>query len=72
VDESSFRSALANARGVDAPTDGAAAVLRIGPRLGVAVGLDSLAREIGALAHDCAAQRTAQGRGGSPLARNLR
>lgn len=73
VDEASFRAALARARAPGDTTDSAAAVLLVGQDLGVAVGLDSLAREIGALAHDCAALRSAQPRGGAtPLARNLR
>lgn len=73
VDESSFRAALAQARMADATPGSAAAVLLVGPELGVAVGLDSLAREIGALAHDCAAPRIARPRGGAtPLARYTR
>ena len=64
VDEASFRAALARARAADTAPDSAAAVLQVGPEVGVAVGLDSLAREIGDLAHDCASRRSVQLRGG--------
>jgi hypothetical protein len=48
-------------------------VLQIGRDLGVAIGLDALAREIGDLARDCAAPRSAERRAGvSPLARYAR
>jgi hypothetical protein len=70
VDEGSFRAALARARGADAPPDSAAAVLQVGQELGVAIGLDGLAREIGDLAHDCAARRLVQG--ATPVARYTR
>lgn len=72
VDEASFRVALARARGLEAAAGERAAVLQIGQDLGIAIGLDSLALEIGHLAHDCATQRTAQGRGVTPLARFTR
>ncbi|WP_198370963.1 hypothetical protein [Roseomonas rosulenta] len=72
VDEASFRLALARARGFDAAPGASVAVLQIGRDLGIAVGLDSLAREIGHLAHDCTAQRRAEGRGITPLARFAR
>ncbi|CAH0207208.1 hypothetical protein [Roseomonas sp. CECT 9278] len=77
VDEASFRAALARARAAGEAPGTTSAVLLVGPDLGVAVGLDSLAREIGALAHDCAAQRSAQPRAGTtpgvaPLARYAR
>jgi hypothetical protein len=70
VDEASFRVALVRARGVDAAPDSTAAVLQVGQELGVAIGLDGLAREIGDLAHDCAVRRLVQG--ATPLARYTR
>lgn len=72
VDEASFRVALARAHRPDALPEDRAAVLQIGQALGIAVSLDALAREIGQLAHDCAAQRMAQGRDVGPLARFAR
>jgi hypothetical protein len=71
VDEASFRAALAGAAGV--PENAAtAAVLQVGSELGVAVGLAALAREIGHLAQDCQAPRSARLGGTAPLARYAR
>jgi hypothetical protein len=70
VDEASFRVALVRARGADAAPDSTAAVLQVGQELGVAIGLDGLAREIGDLAHDCAVRRLVQG--ATPVARYTR
>jgi hypothetical protein len=68
LDDASFRTALARAR-----AEGAAAVLQVGGGLGVAVGLDALAREMGELARDCAAPRRAERAAATgPLARSAR
>jgi hypothetical protein len=67
VDEASLRAALAWA-GAAAPGAQGAAVLQVGSELGMAVGLDGLAREIGRLAQDCAAPRSAGLRAGTPVA----
>jgi hypothetical protein len=73
LDEASFRSALVRVRQAEAPREGAAAVLQVGRALGVAVGLDALAREIGDLAQACATPRSPPGRpGGPPFARYAR
>ncbi len=61
IDEASLRAALARAR-----AEGAAAVLQVGGGLGVAVGLDALAREMGELARDCAAPRRADRAAAAP------
>jgi hypothetical protein len=71
VDEASFRAALADAADLD-DADAPAAVLQVGSEFGVAVGLGQLAREIGRLAQDCQAQRSAQLRGAVPLTRYAR
>ena len=59
VDAVSFRRALAQAGG-PAASEASAAVLQVGSELGVAIGLDGLAREMSRLVQDCAAQRSAQ------------
>jgi hypothetical protein len=67
VDQASFRAALARAG-----AEGAAAVLQVGPALGVAVGLEALAREMAALSRDCAAPRRAERAAApGPLARSV-
>ncbi len=57
VDRASFRAALTAARGDEATSPGADAMLMIGQGLGVSVSLEGLVREMSALARDCETPR---------------
>ncbi|MBP0466039.1 hypothetical protein J5Y09_19085 [Roseomonas sp. PWR1] len=57
IDRASFRAAILAARGDEASSPGADAMLMIGEGLGVSVALDGLVREMSAFARDCEAPR---------------
>lgn len=68
IDRASFRAAILAARGDEASSPGADAMLMIGEGLGVSVALDALVREMSAFARDCEAPRRAAPQQAAPRA----